>query len=45
MRHPLWTDEHPEWKAAVEAAEGKYSGYEVKSANPFKVLRRPADYA
>lgn len=45
VRHPLWTDEHPEWKAAVEAAEGKYSGYEVKSANPFKVLRRPADYA
>jgi hypothetical protein len=45
VRHPLWTDDHPEWKAVVEAAEGKYSGYEVKSANPFKVLRRPADYA
>ncbi|MBD2580162.1 DEAD/DEAH box helicase [Oscillatoria sp. FACHB-1406] len=45
VRHPLWTDEHPEWEAAVAAAEGNYAGYEMKSANPFKILRRPADYA
>ncbi|MUG95350.1 DEAD/DEAH box helicase [Scytonema sp. UIC 10036] len=45
LRHPLWTDEHPEWIAAVEMAGKQYAGYEVISANPFKVLRRPADYA
>ncbi|MHC5822664.1 MAG: hypothetical protein ACYT04_44220, partial [Nostoc sp.] len=45
LRHPLWTDEHPEWIAAEEMARQQYTGYDVISANPFKVLRRPADYA
>jgi len=43
LRHPLWNDEHPEWQAAITAAQSQYPGYEIKSANPFIVLRRPAD--
>ena len=44
LRHPLWTDDHPEWQRAVEEAQVQYPSHEVKSANPFMVLRRPADY-
>lgn len=43
LRHPLWNDEHPEWQAAMTAAQSQYRGYTIKSANPFIVLRRPAD--
>lgn len=45
LRHPLWTDEHPEWIKAVAIAQSQYSGYIVNSANPFILLRRPAEYA
>lgn len=44
IRHPLWTDQHPDWQRAVEVAQERYPSFEVKSANPFKILRRPADY-
>ena len=44
IRHPLWTDDHPEWQSVEEVAQKRYRNYEVQSANPFKILRRPADY-
>jgi DEAD/DEAH box helicase domain-containing protein len=43
IRHPLWNDDHPEWIAAVAIARSQYPGYQVESANPFMVLRRPGD--
>ncbi len=43
LRHPLWQDDHPRYRAAVAAAQQEYPGYEVRPANPFLVLRRPAD--
>jgi hypothetical protein len=43
LRHPLWNDTHPEWIAGVTAARSQYPGYQVDSANPFMVLRRPGD--
>lgn len=42
--HPLWTREHLSYTAAKEEAEAKHQGYEVDMLNPFKALRRPADY-
>lgn len=43
-RHPLWTDEHPIFVDAKNRAESQFSGYTVVSLNPFRALRRPADY-
>jgi DEAD/DEAH box helicase domain-containing protein len=45
LRHPLWTDNHPEWIDAEEIAKSQTSGYTVNSGNPFILLRRPAEYA
>ena len=42
--HPLWTKDHPSYIAAAEDAGTKNPGYEVDMMNPFKALRRPADY-
>ena len=42
--HPLWTEEHPSYCAAIEDAKRRYSGYLVDPMNPFRALRRPADY-
>ena len=42
--HPLWTKDHPSYIAAAEDAGTKNPGYEVGRMNPFKALRRPADY-
>ena len=42
--HPLWTKDHPSYIAAAEEAESDNPGYEVDMMNPFKALRRPADY-
>jgi hypothetical protein len=44
-RHPLWQEDHPLWQAARDEAATRYSSYEVKATNPFRVLRRPADYS
>jgi hypothetical protein len=44
-RHPLWQDTHPLWQAAVDVAQAQHPGYKVGPVNPFRVLRRPADYA
>jgi DEAD/DEAH box helicase domain-containing protein len=43
-RHPLWQDEHPEWIAAQADARAKHPGYDPQPMNPFRLLRRPADY-
>ena len=42
--HPLWTKDHPSYIAAAEEAKSDNPGYEVDMMNPFKALRRPADY-
>ncbi|MEP0921214.1 DEAD/DEAH box helicase [Leptolyngbya sp. ST-U4] len=44
-RHPLWQDAHPLWQAAVDIAQAQHPGYDIRPMNPFRVLRRPADYA
>lgn len=42
--HPFWKTDHPEYLNAVSEALTKYPGYLVKVMNPFRLLRRPADY-
>ena len=42
--HPLWTKDHPLYIAAAEEAESDNPRYQVDKMNPFKALRRPADY-
>ncbi|MYC29357.1 MAG: hypothetical protein F4X65_04600 [Chloroflexi bacterium] len=42
LRHPLWTDEHPVFRAARSQAEELYKGYIVQSLDPFEVIRHPA---
>jgi DEAD/DEAH box helicase domain-containing protein len=42
--HPLWTEAHTEYQKAKAAAERKYPGAAVLRMNPFRLLRRPADY-
>ncbi|WP_206536255.1 helicase-related protein [Cyanobacterium aponinum] len=44
LRHPLWTDDHPEWINASLIALSQYSGYNIIAGNPFILLRRPAEY-
>ncbi|RKU11625.1 DEAD/DEAH box helicase [Candidatus Poribacteria bacterium] len=43
-RHPLWTDEHPIYQEALAAAHQKYPRHSICAMNPFRALRRPADY-
>lgn len=43
-RHPVWTDEHPVYRAAVTVAKHHHQGYSIGPMNPFRALRRPADY-
>ena len=43
-RHPLWTDEHPVYREAFAAAHQEYPHHSIQPMNPFRVLRRPADY-
>lgn len=45
LRHPLWNDHHPAWQQAVQIAQQKYPHFQIKPVNPFRALRRPADYA
>jgi hypothetical protein len=44
QRHPLWNDQHPEWQRAVQAVQAKYPKARIVPMNPFRALRRPADY-
>jgi hypothetical protein len=42
--HPLWQAEHPRFVSARNQALEQHRDYQVGSMNPFRVLRRPADY-
>lgn len=44
--HPLWTASHPTYAAAVGDALQQFQGYTMgeRMLNPFRLLRRPADY-
>jgi hypothetical protein len=44
LRHPLWTDDHQDWKTAIADACVHYPTHTIESANPFIALRRPGDY-
>ena len=43
LRHPLWTDEHPNYQAAMKDALMRYPGHVIGAINPFEVTRRPSD--
>lgn len=44
--HPLWSASHPTYAAAVADALQQFPGYTMGDPmlNPFRLLRRPADY-
>lgn len=42
--HPLWQDDHLEYRSTYLAAQQIFPAYEIRPVNPFMVLRRPADY-
>jgi hypothetical protein len=42
--HPLWSEEHPRYAAARQAAAEEYADYDMAMMNPFIAIRRPADY-
>src|SRR5262249_47596418 len=42
--HPLWQANHPAWLDAQAAAAGSHPGFSVEQMNPFRLLRRPANY-
>lgn len=44
VRHPLWTDEHPECRTAESLARQRFGpGVEIKHLSPFLILRRPIE--
>ncbi len=43
-RHPLWTDEHPNYVAVEAALKEQYPHHNIKPMNPFMALRRPSEY-
>ncbi len=42
--HPLWQEAHEEYQRTYVAAQKQFPDCEIKSLNPFMMLRRPADY-
>lgn len=42
--HPLWQQDHPEYQNVYIELQRQFLGCEIKRMNPFRVLRRPADY-
>ena len=44
--HPLWTSSHPAYADAIREAQQQFAGYMLgqQMLNPFRLLRRPADY-
>lgn len=44
LRHPLWTNDHSEWIAAVNDALAQHPNFQIIPGNPFMLLRRPAEY-
>lgn len=43
LRHPLWTDGHPQYEQAVTVIRSTFPGHDIRPINPFRLLRRPAD--
>jgi hypothetical protein len=43
-RYPLWQDDHPVYQRAVNEVNRRYPSHRIYPANPFRLLRRPADY-
>jgi len=46
LAHPLWTSSHPAYTDAVLEIQQRFPGYTLdgQMLNPFRLLRRPADY-
>jgi ATP-dependent helicase YprA (DUF1998 family) len=44
-RHPMWTDAHSACAAAVTEAAGRYAGLPCRWMTPFRVIRRPGEFA
>jgi hypothetical protein len=42
--HPLWQDDHPDWLVARADAQAQYPQHTIAQMNPYKLLRRPAEY-
>ncbi len=42
--HPLWQEDHPEYRDTYLAAQRSFPTFEIRPINPFMALRRPADY-
>lgn len=43
-RHPLWQDDHSLYQQAINEVGRHYPNHLVYPLNPFRMLRRPADY-
>lgn len=43
VRHPLWSNDHPEWRRAEAEARQRYEGHEIRPLSPFMILRRPIE--
>ena len=43
IRHPLWTDDHPDWLGSVEELRDLHGNVPVRAMNPFRIVRRPSD--
>jgi hypothetical protein len=41
-RHPLWSDDHPEYQATLVALTAVHPGVPAAPFDPFQVIRRPA---
>ena len=42
LRHPLWTDDHPDYDATKIVAQREFPGEAIQPLNPFEVIRHPA---
>jgi hypothetical protein len=42
--HPLWTEDHSEYRRAISALRMQYGDYSMGQMNLFMVVRRPGDY-
>ena len=43
LRHPLWTDDHPEWLSTVSELAAQGDDLPIRAVNPFRIIRRPSD--
>ena len=42
VRHPLWTDDHPDYQVARAEALSRFPNRKVDAVNPFEIIRHPA---